>query len=73
MKARQEYLIQFKHNNIWDLVPCPKDKIEIDTRWVFRNKLDEKDIITRNKSRLVEKGYNVVEEIDYAILQPHPW
>jgi len=32
---------------------------------VFRNKLDEKGIITRNKARLVAKGYNQEEGIDY--------
>lgn len=40
----------------WDLVPCPKDKIVIATKWVLRNKFDENDIITRSKARLVEKG-----------------
>ena len=34
-------------------------------RWVFRNKLDENGVITRNKSRLVVQGYNQEEGIDY--------
>ena len=29
----------------------------IDTKWVFRNKLDENGEVTRNKARLVCKGY----------------
>ena len=37
----------------------------IDTRWVFRNKLDEDGIVTRNKARLVDKGYSQTEGIDY--------
>jgi len=32
---------------------------------VFQNKLDESGIIVRNKSRLVAKGYNQEEGIDY--------
>ena len=34
-------------------------------RWVFRNKLDENGVITRNKSRLGVQGYNQEEGIDY--------
>ena len=32
---------------------------------VFRNKLNESDIITRNKARLVAQGYNQDEGIDF--------
>jgi len=37
----------------------------IRTKWVFRNKLDESGVITRNRERLVAKGYNQEEGIDY--------
>ncbi|GJU36636.1 retrovirus-related pol polyprotein from transposon TNT 1-94 [Tanacetum coccineum] len=33
--------------------------------WVFRNKLDENGIVSRNKARLVAQGYNQQEGIDY--------
>ncbi|GJW63972.1 retrovirus-related pol polyprotein from transposon TNT 1-94 [Tanacetum coccineum] len=39
--------------------------IVIGTKWVFRNKLDENDIVSRNKARLVAQGYNQQEGIDY--------
>nr|GEU34731.1 copia protein [Tanacetum cinerariifolium] len=42
----------------------PKTKI-IGTNWVFRNKLDENGIVSRNKARLVAQGYNQQEGIDY--------
>nr|GEX94119.1 zf-CCHC domain-containing protein/UBN2 domain-containing protein [Tanacetum cinerariifolium] len=35
------------------------------TKWVFRNKLDENGIVSRNKARLVAQGYNQQECIDY--------
>nr|GEW53727.1 copia protein [Tanacetum cinerariifolium] len=35
------------------------------TKWVFRNKLDENGIVSRNKDRLVAQGYNQQEGIDY--------
>nr|GEY01710.1 hypothetical protein [Tanacetum cinerariifolium] len=37
----------------------------IGTKGVFRNKLDENDIVSRNKARSVAQGYNQQEGIDY--------
>ncbi|GKE74858.1 retrovirus-related pol polyprotein from transposon TNT 1-94 [Tanacetum coccineum] len=37
----------------------------IGTKWVFRNKLDENGIVSRNKALLVAQGYNQQEGIDY--------
>ena len=37
----------------------------IDTKWVYRNKLDENGEVTRKKARLVCKGYAQEEGIDY--------
>ena len=38
----------------------------IGTKWVFRNKQDEYAKVTRNKARLVYKGYAQEEGIDYG-------
>ncbi len=38
----------------------------IGTTWVFRNKLNEKGEVTRNKARLVCKGYAQEEGVDYG-------
>ncbi|GJV06788.1 retrovirus-related pol polyprotein from transposon TNT 1-94 [Tanacetum coccineum] len=35
------------------------------TKWVFKNKKDEKGIVIRNKARLVAQGYTQEKEIDY--------
>ncbi|GKB22953.1 putative ribonuclease H-like domain-containing protein [Tanacetum coccineum] len=35
------------------------------SKWVFRNKKDERGIVIRNKARLVAQGYTQEEEIDY--------
>nr|GEY13417.1 copia protein [Tanacetum cinerariifolium] len=61
----QEELNQFVANDIWELVPQPKNMTIIGTKWVFRNKLDENDIVSQNKARLVAQGYNQQEGIDY--------
>ncbi|GKF03640.1 copia protein, partial [Tanacetum coccineum] len=37
----------------------------IGTKWVYRNKLDDNGVVSRNKSRLVAQGYNQQEGIDY--------
>ena len=63
--AMQDELNQFERQKVWKLVPRPKDKSVIGTRWVFRNKLDEDGIVIRNKARLVAKGYSQEEGIDY--------
>ncbi|GJR87643.1 retrovirus-related pol polyprotein from transposon TNT 1-94 [Tanacetum coccineum] len=52
-------------NGVWELVPLPISQSIIGTKWVFRNKLDENGIVSRNKARLVAQGYNQQEGIDY--------
>ena len=47
------------------MVPRPKHHPIIGTKWVFRNKMNEQGVITRNKARLVAKDYNQEEGIDY--------
>nr|GEY13689.1 copia protein [Tanacetum cinerariifolium] len=63
--AMQEELKQFVANDVWELVPQPRNMTICGTKWVFRNKLNENGIISRNKARLVAQGYNQQEEINY--------
>ncbi|KAI3718388.1 hypothetical protein L6452_19257 [Arctium lappa] len=63
--AMQDELQEFVRNKVWTLVPLPKGKFAIGTKWVFRNKRDEDGVIIRNKARLVAKGYCQEEGIDY--------
>jgi hypothetical protein len=60
-----EELDQIEKNDTWELVPRPKNKNVIGTKWVFRNKLNEDGQITSNKARLVCKGYEHIEGIDF--------
>ncbi|GJW79798.1 retrovirus-related pol polyprotein from transposon TNT 1-94 [Tanacetum coccineum] len=41
------------------------DMTIIGTKWIYKNKLDENGIVTRNKARLVAQGYNQQEGINY--------
>nr|GEW37045.1 ribonuclease H-like domain-containing protein [Tanacetum cinerariifolium] len=60
--------IQTRHKskeNVWSLVDCPKGVRPIGTKWVLKNKKDERGIVIRNKARLVAQGHTQKEGIDY--------
>ncbi|GJS99767.1 putative ribonuclease H-like domain-containing protein [Tanacetum coccineum] len=65
IEAMQEEHLQFKLQKVWNLVDLPKGKRAIGTKWVYKNKKDERGIVVRNKSRLVAQGYTQEEGIDY--------
>nr|GEW32782.1 retrovirus-related Pol polyprotein from transposon TNT 1-94 [Tanacetum cinerariifolium] len=51
--AMQEELNQFERNKVWTLVPKPHGKTTIETKWIWKNKMDENGIVIKNKARLV--------------------
>ncbi|GJU35588.1 putative ribonuclease H-like domain-containing protein [Tanacetum coccineum] len=53
IEAMQEEILQFKLQEVWTLVDLPNGKRAIGSKWVFRNKKDERGIVIRNKARLV--------------------
>lgn len=55
IEAMEEELNQIVKNQTWELVPRPKDKNVIGTKWVFRNKLNENGQKLRNKAILICK------------------
>nr|GFA93926.1 hypothetical protein [Tanacetum cinerariifolium] len=65
IEAMQEELLQFKMQKVWILVDLPYGKRAIGTKWVYRNKKDERGIVIRNKARLVAQGHTQEEGIDY--------
>ncbi|GKA90578.1 putative ribonuclease H-like domain-containing protein [Tanacetum coccineum] len=50
---------------VWVLVDLPYGKKAIGTKWVYRNKKDERGVVVRNKARLVAQGHRQEEGIDY--------
>nr|GFC39703.1 putative ribonuclease H-like domain-containing protein [Tanacetum cinerariifolium] len=65
IEAMQKELLQFKMQKVWILVDLPYGKREIGTKWVYRNKKDERGIVIRNKARLVAQGHTQEEGVDY--------
>jgi hypothetical protein len=63
--SMQKELNNFKRNEIWSLVPRPKQNV-VGTKWVFHNKQDEHGVVIRNKARLVTKGYVLVTCLDFG-------
>ncbi|GJX55030.1 putative ribonuclease H-like domain-containing protein [Tanacetum coccineum] len=59
------FLSQEEPKKVWTLVDLPNRKRAIGTKWVYKNKKDEKGIVIKNKARLVTQGYTQEEGIDY--------
>ncbi|GKA15542.1 putative ribonuclease H-like domain-containing protein [Tanacetum coccineum] len=65
IEAMQEEVLQFKLQEVWTLVDLLNRKRAVGTKWVFRNKKDERGIVIKNKARLVAQGYTQEEGIYY--------
>nr|GEY59650.1 retrovirus-related Pol polyprotein from transposon TNT 1-94 [Tanacetum cinerariifolium] len=65
VSAMQEELDQFARLKVWRLVPRPKGKTIIKTKWIFKNKKDESSLVIQNKEMLVSVGNSQQEGIDY--------
>ena len=64
--AMNEEIQKIEKKKYWILVPRPMDKNVIGTKCVFRNKLNKDGKVSRDKERLVCKGYSHEEGIDYG-------
>ncbi|GJY01560.1 retrovirus-related pol polyprotein from transposon TNT 1-94 [Tanacetum coccineum] len=60
-----EELLQFKRLDVWVLVPPPDNIKPLTLKWLLKNKLDEENIVIRNKTHLVVRGYRQEEGIDF--------
>nr|GEV18012.1 hypothetical protein [Tanacetum cinerariifolium] len=54
-----------KDHHVNQIIDLPKGKRAIGSKWVFRNKQDEREIVIRNKARLVAQRHTQEEGIDY--------
>ncbi|GJR79479.1 retrovirus-related pol polyprotein from transposon TNT 1-94 [Tanacetum coccineum] len=52
IQAMQDELLQFKLQKVWTQVDLLNGKRAIGTKWVYRNKKDEKGIVIKNKATI---------------------
>nr|GEY09918.1 hypothetical protein [Tanacetum cinerariifolium] len=64
MVKEQGGLTQINDDDFYTL-DLPKGKRAIGSKWVFRNKKDERDTVIRNKAQLVAQGHTQEEGINY--------
>ncbi|GKB70995.1 retrovirus-related pol polyprotein from transposon TNT 1-94 [Tanacetum coccineum] len=65
IESMQDELHQFQRLDVWELVPRPANRNVVVVKWLWKNKSDPENIVIRNKSRLVAKGYKQEEGIDF--------
>ena len=56
LKSMNEELDQTEKNDTWELILRLENKNVIRSKWVYKNKMNEKGNIVRNKAILVCKG-----------------
>ncbi|GJR85785.1 retrovirus-related pol polyprotein from transposon TNT 1-94 [Tanacetum coccineum] len=65
IESMQDELNQFERLQVWELIPRPEGKNIIALKWLWKNKSESENIVVRNKTRLVAKGYMQEEGIDF--------
>ncbi|GJR67231.1 retrovirus-related pol polyprotein from transposon TNT 1-94 [Tanacetum coccineum] len=63
--TRQRLQTDSERLQVWELVPHPEGKSIIAIKWLWKNKCDAENIMVRNKTRLLAKGYMQEEGIDF--------
>ncbi|PNX99967.1 retrotransposon-related protein [Trifolium pratense] len=64
-KAMEEELKSIEKNKTWKLVNLPDKKKKIDVKWVFKLKLNPDGTVSKDKARLVARGFLQKHGIDY--------
>ncbi|CAI7896205.1 unnamed protein product [Closterium sp. NIES-54] len=67
-KTMESELKSIEENGPWELVELPEGRKAITSKWLFKIKSDDDGKIERYKSRLVAKGYQQKEKVDYKEL-----
>ena len=64
-KAIRDELLAHQANNTWSIVPRPSCGLTLTAKWVFKLKRDADGTIERFKARLVARGFQQREGIDF--------
>ena len=52
-------------NDAWDIVPRPKNKSVVSSKWIFKIKHATDGSIEKHKARFIASGFTQNEGIDY--------
>ena len=55
----------FKSMGVYEVVPCPKGRKVVGSKWVFQIKRGPDGAIQKYKARVVTQGFTQIEGIDY--------
>jgi hypothetical protein len=53
-------------NDVWDVVPRPKEKSMVNSKWIYKMKHVANGSIKKYKARFVARGFSQKEGIDYG-------
>ncbi|CAI5937970.1 unnamed protein product [Closterium sp. NIES-65] len=67
-EAMESELKSIEENDTFELVELPEGRTAITSKWLFKIKSDADGKIERDKSRLVAKGYQQKEKVDFKEL-----
>lgn len=68
LSAMRDEIDSIKAHGVWSLVEPPKDRRPLTCRWVYKIKTTAENKIDRFRSRLVVRGFNAVEGLDFQEL-----
>jgi hypothetical protein len=63
--AMMEEYQSIMKNNVWDIVPRPKGKFVVTSKWIYKIKHAVDRSMEKHKVKFVARGFSQVEGIDY--------
>jgi hypothetical protein len=65
MDAMTEEYQSIMKNDVWEVVPKPKNKYVVSSKWIYKIKHATDESIEKHKERFVAHGFSQKEGIDY--------
>jgi hypothetical protein len=69
-EAMMEEYASIMKKDVWEVVPRPKDKKVVRSKWIYKVKHAVDGSVEKYKARFVAKGFSQREGVDYARLLP---
>lgn len=64
-QAEADEYSSLQENDTWLVVPRPKDRKVLGSRWVYKRKMAANGLIAKHKARIVVKGYSQIYGLDF--------